>query len=178
MNNKIFISLIVLCLSKNATVIASEDDRTDYLKNYSPAMQTLMFFNIARTGSVDSVKQILANGMDVNITDESGRTACMMATYDKRQDIVNCLLKHGANPGIVDRYGWTAFTLGTGRGAQVLSESIKEDETRSAVVQEVLSTHRIPTVVTGLVQLYLSLYSNQAVRRGAKRKGEAVEHQN
>lgn len=170
MNNKIFISLIVLCLGKSATVIASEDDHTDYLKNYSPAMQTLMFFNIARTGSVDSVKKILADGMDVNITNGDGRTACMMASGEKRQDMVSSLLKHGANPSIVDRYGWTAFTIEAGCGAQVLSESIKKDETRSAAVETALMRHNIPAVVTGLVQLYLSLYNNQPVRRGAKRK--------
>jgi hypothetical protein len=61
---------------------------------------------------LETVKKALNDGADVNATDEYGRTALMLAAeslsvYGKK-DIIEALVRHGADVSLKDPHGWTA----------------------------------------------------------------------
>ena len=43
------------------------------------------------------ITEILNKGIDINIADEQGRTAAMLATYRNFSEIVKVLIEHGAD---------------------------------------------------------------------------------
>nr|WP_313959487.1 ankyrin repeat domain-containing protein [Lysinibacillus fusiformis] len=55
------------------------------------------FFQAAAQGEVTQVTEILNKGIDINVADEQGRTAAMIATYGNFPDVVKVLIEHGAD---------------------------------------------------------------------------------
>ena len=68
--------------------------------------------NAAFQCDLDTVKKTLATGADVNAKDEYGQTALMLAAESLRvcnqKDIIQTLLKSGADSSIKDPNGWMA----------------------------------------------------------------------
>ena len=60
----------------------------------------------------DELAQALADGADVNSTDQNGYTALMWAAQNNRADMVQMLLEHGADPNLKSATGLTAARLG------------------------------------------------------------------
>jgi len=61
-------------------------------------------------GSFARINGLLKHGMDVNMTDEKGRTLMNLATLRcKNLDLIHLLLDHNADLSIQDQYGWTAL---------------------------------------------------------------------
>lgn len=54
------------------------------------------------------LKNIVANGINVNAQDATGTTALMRAALAGHTEICKILLDHGANPDLVNNYGSTA----------------------------------------------------------------------
>lgn len=57
---------------------------------------------LAEKGDVDSVLKLLQDGVDINTTDERGRTAVMAATYKNKVETVKALIQKGADINIRD----------------------------------------------------------------------------
>ncbi len=66
----------------------TESDKTHIKKD---------FFQAAAQGEVTQVTEILNKGIDINVADEQGRTAAMIATYGNFPDVVKVLIEHGAD---------------------------------------------------------------------------------
>ena len=63
----------------------------------------------ALIGRADAINELLARGLDVNASDQYGRTALMEAAYGGHADAVEALLKQGADVNAKDPSGWTAL---------------------------------------------------------------------
>lgn len=64
----------------------------------------------AKAGNLKVVEQLLAAGLDVDVTDRFGVTALMAAALWSRPDVAKYLLDHGADTEIRERYfGCTAL---------------------------------------------------------------------
>ncbi|MGH8080421.1 MAG: ankyrin repeat domain-containing protein, partial [Lysobacter sp.] len=59
-------------------------------------------FDAARAGDVAVLKSLLARGVDVNLRDERGSTALILAAYYGKSDAVQALLDAGASPNLGD----------------------------------------------------------------------------
>lgn len=60
-----------------------------------------------KSGDVDSVRQILAGGADVNSRDAEGSTLLMMAAHTGNLPMVRALIEAGAEVNASDERGWT-----------------------------------------------------------------------
>jgi len=63
----------------------------------------------ATAARIAAVRSALDSGMEVDGTDENGRTALMMAAFDGYTDVVKLLLEHGADVHRMDPEGRTAL---------------------------------------------------------------------
>lgn len=98
----IIISLIfILNIPANSLLAADENSALPY---------------IAAHGSLEDVKAILSKGEDVNLKDDKGNTALIMATKQNRPDILRLLLAHGADVNVKGESGITALAFATIEG--------------------------------------------------------------
>jgi hypothetical protein len=69
--------------------------------------EALHFVHAARDGNVTLVKDLLAQGANVNLRDEDGATALILSGMRCRTDVVQLLLHKGANLNATNFHGWT-----------------------------------------------------------------------
>ena len=67
----------------------------------------------ARANDLDSVKTLLAAGVDVNQTSGYGWSALLVATQNRYYKLGAYLLEHGANPNLANKGAWTPLYLAT-----------------------------------------------------------------
>jgi ankyrin repeat protein len=67
----------------------------------------------AREADLESVKVLLAAGVDVNQTSEYGWTALLVATQNRAYQLGVFLLEHGANPNLANVGGWNPLYIAT-----------------------------------------------------------------
>ncbi|MGO8669890.1 MAG: ankyrin repeat domain-containing protein [Capsulimonadaceae bacterium] len=90
-------SLYVLCvLSTHGDAGSSDVGRFGGVADAATANERLL--EAADVGSLPRVRLAIAQGADVNATEENGWTALMLAARDGRYSLARFLLAHGANP--------------------------------------------------------------------------------
>lgn len=62
-----------------------------------------------KEGEIVAVKELLDNGIDVNLRDENGMTALIQASSQGHTDIVRLLLERGAAVNARTKDGWSAL---------------------------------------------------------------------
>ncbi|MDP7048019.1 MAG: ankyrin repeat domain-containing protein [Verrucomicrobiota bacterium] len=68
-------------------------------------------WDAATRGNTELIKQLLADGMDVDVTDKEGLTALYRAAHNDRKETVSLLLSQGANVNIRDKFGNTPLDV-------------------------------------------------------------------
>src|SRR5690606_36772599 len=68
-----------------------------------------LFFAAAKIGNSEVIHEFLKHGFPVNVRNTDGYTPLMMPTYYGHQDIVTCLLNHGADRCARDNLGNTSL---------------------------------------------------------------------
>ena len=64
-------------------------------------------WDVATRGNTKLIKQLLEDGMDVDLTDKEGLTALYRAANNDQKETVSLLLSNGANVNIRDKFGNT-----------------------------------------------------------------------
>ena len=59
------------------------------------------------SGSLGEVTSQLAQGADINASDDEGLTALHFAAIEQNPEIIDALISHGADVNVVDKYGNT-----------------------------------------------------------------------
>ncbi len=67
----------------------------------------------ARDGQLESARLLVEAGADLNIVDEQGSNALVLATLNGHFDVAALLLEAGADPNIRDRYGRSVLFVAT-----------------------------------------------------------------
>jgi uncharacterized protein len=67
----------------------------------------------AREGDLESVRNLLDSGADVNRTTEYGWTPLLTATNNRHYKLAQFLIERGASPNIANKGGWTPLYLAT-----------------------------------------------------------------
>ena len=63
----------------------------------------------AKTGNIERMEKSLEQGVDIDMKNEAGSTALMIATYSRQVEAVEFLCKKGANLNIQNSNGATAL---------------------------------------------------------------------
>jgi len=74
------------------------------------------FLAAAGSGFTVKVTESLNQGIEIDVTDEYGQTALMLAADQGHVDTVNLLLQHRASPNLQNRRGGTALMLASFNG--------------------------------------------------------------
>ena len=72
---------------------------------------TEQFLQAARSGQVETLQRLLAQGVAINTRDNKGNTALMLAVTHRQLPAVRILLDSGADPALVNNEGLTALRL-------------------------------------------------------------------
>jgi ankyrin repeat protein len=84
-------------------------------------------FSVAKKGNLDTIKQILDKGKDINITDNKGHTLLHIAAMEGHVEIVKYLIANKIGMDKLDNNGCSAFEIACGQDfyeiIKILSES-------------------------------------------------------
>lgn len=84
------------------------------------------YMGVAFKGYVHTAEWLLEHTTcDINHRNDVGQTALMMASLFGREELVNLLLEHGADPKIVDYQNNTAESLAQGQGLTQIIKIIR-----------------------------------------------------
>ena len=89
----------------------------------APARADLIH-DAARDGVIDQLEQLILQGVDVNGTDESQKTALHYASEQGHDDVVVFLLTNGADVNHEDEQAQTALILASARGQEEIVERL------------------------------------------------------
>eukprot|EP00252_Welwitschia_mirabilis_P004144 TRINITY_DN14367_c0_g1_i3.p1 TRINITY_DN14367_c0_g1~~TRINITY_DN14367_c0_g1_i3.p1 ORF type:complete len:437 (-),score=71.32 TRINITY_DN14367_c0_g1_i3:101-1411(-) len=84
-----------------------ETSLSDEIVDESSVADGLELLYLANKGDSEGIKDLLDNGMDVNSKDFDSRTALHVAACEGHVDVVNLLIRRGANVNAKDRWGST-----------------------------------------------------------------------
>ena len=94
------------------------------------------FLKHAQQGNLDEMKKLSTQGVNVDHSDGYGWTALMCAGIAGHENVVEYLLKHGANKSLVNNQGKTAAQLAEGADAMHVVELIENfDEKRKGIIK-------------------------------------------
>jgi ankyrin repeat protein len=81
----------------------------DWAPEESQYQKDKKLLDAAKNKKLDEVREALATGANVNVTDDDGNTALIIASEKGYTEIVEMLLKKGADVNATDKYGRTAL---------------------------------------------------------------------
>ncbi|KAJ0022099.1 hypothetical protein NQD34_009589, partial [Periophthalmus magnuspinnatus] len=106
---------IISLLSKKDFGTFRKSVRREDVRRLFSERKSLLHFTVA-SGDVESVKQVLSLGAEVNCETSKGSTPLSIAVIKRFHDIVSLLLDHGADPTAADNDGWTALHFAAQNG--------------------------------------------------------------
>jgi hypothetical protein len=91
----------------------------------SPSNLGSGLIDAARQGNLVSARGFLDDGAEVNSRDGAGRTALLVATLGGHADMVELLLKSGADPNLADARGVTPLHAAEAAGATLIAAALR-----------------------------------------------------
>eukprot|EP00966_Prymnesium_polylepis_P213353 4941299-Prymnesium_polylepis.1 len=120
---------VVQLLMADATINPpqTEMEARDLGIAFLPATHTAIR-GAALSGKLDTVKLLLENEADPNITSANGKTPLMGAAMNGHERVVDLLISHGALASVANDFGETARQLAEARGHSAIASVIRAHE--------------------------------------------------
>ena len=112
----IFIYLIIILKPSFLSAQNTEQQKVEQAEQSNEELTQALFAAVTN-GRVDEVKKLIAQGADVNVVDEYGRTPLHITAAAGQVEIVKLLLAHGARLEIKDNAGRTPLHYAAGAAA-------------------------------------------------------------
>ncbi|MFD2701656.1 ankyrin repeat domain-containing protein [Paenibacillus shunpengii] len=111
------------------------------------------FINAAELGDTDKVLTMLEQGIDINVTDERGRTAILAATYGNKPDTVEALIQKGADLNLRDQRSDNPLLYAGAEGRPEIVKLMVEAGADTTLTNRFGGTALIPAADRGHVQI-------------------------
>jgi ankyrin repeat protein len=92
----------------------------------SAAASSTPLIDAVRGGSLEQVRALIEQRVDVNAVLSDGTTALHWAAHSNRDEVAHLLIAAGANANVVNRYGVTPLTLAATNGNAALAAALLE----------------------------------------------------
>ena len=125
-------------------------------------VNSMDFVNAAELGDTDRVLTMLEQGIDINVTDDRGRTAILAATYGNKPDTVEALIQKGADLNLRDQRSDNALLYAGAEGRPEIVKLMVEAGADTTLTNRFGGTALIPAADRGHVQIveYLLKHSD------------------
>ncbi len=154
--------------NSSATETVPSDKSAPIVKSNKQMMNVADFGDAALSGKLDTVRQALDSGVDVNATDEQRRTALMLASFNGHTPVVQFLLTQNAAVDNRDALGRTALMFGaTGANEETVRLLLKAGAEINAVDSSEGFTALMHAAAEGqlsVVQILLKHQADPAIR--------------
>jgi uncharacterized protein len=111
--------------------------KPDYPK--SPKGRTPLMVACAYYSGKSICSMLIEKGANVNVTAQDGITSLMLAAENAKLDVVELLLRHGANPNAKDGSGKTAYDYAARADvSEYLKKSVKDTRLDKQAVMDLL----------------------------------------
>ncbi|KAG2521545.1 hypothetical protein JM16_006188 [Phytophthora kernoviae] len=98
------------------------------------------FFKAVEEGNTENVKRAWLSGMEVNVTDESGRTSLHVAVENGQLGVIELLLSAGVNTNIVDASGRSPISIAIEKQKFAIVEMLRAHQKKKLVIHKVQSS--------------------------------------
>ncbi|MFD1781030.1 ankyrin repeat domain-containing protein [Fredinandcohnia salidurans] len=142
--------------------VASEANKDQISKKEKTNMNE-QFFQAAERGDISKLKELLDAGIDINVADEQGRTAAMLATYANKPESVKVLIEHGINIDIQDNMQNNPFLYAGAEGYSAILKLTIEAGADPKLLNRYGGTALIPASEHGYVDVVKELLENTDV---------------
>ncbi|WP_374531016.1 ankyrin repeat domain-containing protein [Acinetobacter sp.] len=95
-----------------------------------------LYFAAAKSGNTEVIQEFLTHGFPVDIKNQAGFTALMMAAYYGHAEVVNTLLAHQSNRCLRDSKGHTALMGAIVKGEWGIAKQLSKVDCDQAAKQE------------------------------------------
>jgi hypothetical protein len=132
-------------------------------------------FEASRTGNLKKVKELIRNGININLQDNTGYTAIMYASANNDLPLVKELLSHGADVNLRNVFGNNALELTTGfKNSHVSLELLAHGAIPNTPLQEVIqkTNNAILTDTSIPENINLSDFGCDVIERGCSNENK------
>ena len=139
----------------------------------APAEKSIQLVNAAKDGDLDKVKDLIAEGVDVDSKNKGGTTALMMAARFDNLDIVEYLVEKGADVNAKNELGRSALYMAARNGhVDVVEFLLDNDADINAKDSKYGNTVLMGACTRGQLEVVKILVKNENLRINAKNKSD------
>lgn len=118
------LSVAVAADSMSPNSVANKETETPQTNKSD--ISTEGFWDAVQSGNIDSVAAYIDQGVDVNIQDQEGIAAIIIAAINNDYKIIDLLLEHGADVDVKTKDGATALSFAAMEGSELVAEKLIE----------------------------------------------------
>lgn len=110
----ILIGLVLFAACSNGDDRKTKSEETEVpnsSENFSTSITTQDLLSASLEGRIELIQDAVEQDIDIDSSDQTGRTPLMLASYNGHYTIVKYLLENGADPKASDNQGRTSLTF-------------------------------------------------------------------
>jgi ankyrin repeat protein len=98
------------------------------------------FFRAVQEGNTEKVKRSWLSGLEVNVTDDLGRSSLHVAVENGQLGVIELLLSAGVNTNVVDAHGRSPISIALEKQQFAIAEMLRAHQKKKLVSRQVKSS--------------------------------------
>ncbi|CAI5714684.1 unnamed protein product [Peronospora effusa] len=119
---------------------STSTDETRQMRRNHSNFDMKAFFQAVKEGNTEQVKRAWLSGMEVNVTDELGRTSLHVAVETGQLGVIELLLSAGVNIDVMDAQGRSPISIAQEKQQFVISEMLRAHQQKKLMSCHVMSS--------------------------------------
>ncbi|KAG3091239.1 hypothetical protein PI124_g16673 [Phytophthora idaei] len=114
--------------------------KTEGMRRIQSSPDVSSFFQAVQEGNTEKVKRSWLSGMEVNVTDELGRTSLHVAVENGQLGVIELLLSAGVNTNVVDSEGRSPISIALEKQQFAIAEMLRAHQKKKLVSRQIKSS--------------------------------------